>query len=384
MDVTFITTTAAKLNSIPIVDGQVIAISDESSYYYDMNNKRNRVSGTAFVSNLVGTGQENMLYVVSDPAGLYLYENGEYKSILPDAGIPDAPSDGKLYGRQDGEWAVVDIPDSNIPSLPTTHEDYNNVYQITRSTTDAPAWHRSLTVYVDNNIFSLNNLIATSFSNNYDTFTANIKFIGQFDLKGSPIQIGRNNGRGHIYQMILDFTDCTIYNSGSKCNLFDIQCTDNNEISSLIIKGLNMPISRGSRINTIFMAPESNTIHITFENCAFYDSPQAGVISTTSSMASTCPITFKDCEFCMDSDVATDCSIVGNSPYMSDSCTVKFINSSFKYRLDPNSKYRIFLNAAGITGASFICCNILKSIYDCQLPEVKAKIDESNTNSQLT
>lgn len=379
MDVTFITTTAAKLNSIPIVDGQVIAISDESSYYYDMSNKRNRVSGTAFVSNLVGTGQENMLYVVSDPAGLYLYENGEYKSILPDAGISDAPSDGKLYGRQDGEWAVVDIPDSNIPSLPTTREDYNNIYQITRSTTNAPAWHKSLTVYVDNNTVSLNNLLATSFSLN-NGFVANVKIIGQFDLKGSPIQVGRNNGRGHAYQMILDFTDCVISNSGSSCSLFDIQCTDNNELSSLIIKGLNMVPASGNTISNIFTAPEYNSMHITLEDCVFC---RKSIVNTTSSMVSTCPITFKDCEFCIDGSSTSD-AIVVNSPYMTGVCIVKFINTSFKSNLDSNSKYSIFLNTQGVTAASFICCNILKSIYDIQLADVKTKIDETNTNSQLT
>ena len=377
MDVTFITTTAAKLNSIPIVDGQVIAISDESSYYYDMSNKRNRVSGTAFVSNLVGTGQENMLYVVSDPAGLYLYENGEYKSILPDAGIPDAPSDGKLYGRQDGEWAVVDIPDSNIPSLPTTREDYNNMYQITRSTTNAPAWHKSLTVYVDNNTFSLNNLLATSLGLNV---VANVKIVGQFDLKGNPIQVGRNNGRGLGYQMILDFTDCEISNSGTSCSLFDIQATDNNELSSLIIKGLNMVPASSYTISNIFTAPEYNTMHITLEDCVFC---RKSIVNTTSSIVSTCPITFKDCEFCIDGSSTSD-AIVVNSPYMAGQCIVKFINTSFKSNLDSNSKYSIFLNTQGVTAASFICCNILKSIYDIQLTDVKTKIDETNTNSQLT
>lgn len=378
MDVTFITTTAAKLNSIPIVDGQVIAISDESSYYYDMNNKRNRVSGTAFVSNLVGTGQENMLYVVSDPAGLYLYENGEYKSILPDAGIPDAPSDGKLYGRQDGEWAVVDIPDSNIPSLPTTREDYNNIYQITRSTTNAPAWHKSLTVYVDNNTVSLNNLLATSFSLN-NGFVANVKIIGQFDLKGSPIQVGRNNGRGHAYQMILDFTDCVISNSGSSCSLFDIQCTDNNELSSLIIKGLNMVPASGNTISNVFMAPEKSSMHITFEHCVFC---RSFIVNTTSGIIYTCPITFKDCEFCIDQETTdSNYPIINSSPYTNSIIT--FINTSFKYNSLPSSQYLILNNAYMLSYVSFICCNILPSIYDAQQSDVQTKIDESKTNYQL-
>lgn len=375
MDVTFITTTAAKLNSIPIVDGQVIAISDESSYYYDMNNKRNRVSGTAFVSNLVGTGQENMLYVVSDPAGLYLYENGEYKSILPDAGIPDAPSDGKLYGRQDGEWAVVDIPDSNIPSLPTTRENYNNIYQITRSTTDAPAWHKSLTVYVDNNTFSLNNLIATSFNH----FNANVKFIGQFDLKGHPIQIGRNNGRGCMYQMTLDFTDCAISNSGSSCSLFDIQCTDNNEIGNLTIRGLSLVPASITNIPRVFKAPQSTTMNITLDHCSF---GRELIIDMNSNQTYTCPIVFTNCQFCIDvTNSMFDIPIISNSGL--DKCIVKFINTSFKFNLDDQSNYKIFLSSDGIEYSSFLSCTIIKSIYDLQSSQVRARIDQSNTNSQL-
>lgn len=45
MRVTFIATTYARLDSIPVVDGQVIAIVDRLGYYYDHNRTRYEVSG---------------------------------------------------------------------------------------------------------------------------------------------------------------------------------------------------------------------------------------------------------------------------------------------------------------------------------------------------
>lgn len=36
MDVKFVTTTSVKLETVPIVAGQIIALSDKPGYYYDM------------------------------------------------------------------------------------------------------------------------------------------------------------------------------------------------------------------------------------------------------------------------------------------------------------------------------------------------------------
>ena len=107
MDVKFITTTSTKLNTIPIVDGQVITTSDRNNFYYDMSSKRNKVGGIVFMQTISGTGEEGILYVISNPIGLYLWEDNQFKPLLPETGIADAPNDGKLYGRKNKTWEEV-------------------------------------------------------------------------------------------------------------------------------------------------------------------------------------------------------------------------------------------------------------------------------------
>lgn len=266
MDVTFITTTAAKLNSIPIVDGQVIAISDESSYYYDMNNKRNRVSGTAFVSNLVGTGQENMLYVVSDPAGLYLYENGEYKSILPDAGIPDAPSDGKLYGRQDGEWAVVNIPDPGIPDAPSDGTSYVRY--------DANWREVECDVYIDN-MPSIT--LATFFIRLLNKFWSlsyrkiKLNLIGNINIASSGgIAVQLHDRHDKVIEF--DFSRANIVLDSNRysysANIVSVSGNNNVENCTIIVSNLNMDGTDTTWSNNVFNLVSSNApITVRIKDC---------------------------------------------------------------------------------------------------------------------
>ena len=85
MDVVFTTTTSSRLDALPILNGQIIALSDRSGYYYDHANKRYQVGGIT-VSELppkLGqvSGSEGSLYVSLNPPGLYIFADGDFHSV---------------------------------------------------------------------------------------------------------------------------------------------------------------------------------------------------------------------------------------------------------------------------------------------------------------
>lgn len=54
VSVEFVTTTKAKLDSLQIKDGQLIALSDEDAMFYDMENTRHAVIGDGLYSVVEG------------------------------------------------------------------------------------------------------------------------------------------------------------------------------------------------------------------------------------------------------------------------------------------------------------------------------------------
>ena len=73
MKVQFTTTTKAKLGTIAITNGQIIALSDAVGYYYDMGNVRYPASSMTVTDELPVSGIEDMMYVLEDPAGASMY-----------------------------------------------------------------------------------------------------------------------------------------------------------------------------------------------------------------------------------------------------------------------------------------------------------------------
>ena len=71
----------------------------------------------------------------------YARQNGEWtpvESVEP--GIPDAPSDGNQYARQDGTWTVVEPGISDAPSDGKTYGRNNGAWTpVTEGITDAPS-----------------------------------------------------------------------------------------------------------------------------------------------------------------------------------------------------------------------------------------------------
>lgn len=81
----FITTTSAKLDTVNVVDGQVIALSDKHGLYYDMGSVRHNVSGNVIDSALPATGEADTLYAVysigGEDNGIYIWSGTGFVKI---------------------------------------------------------------------------------------------------------------------------------------------------------------------------------------------------------------------------------------------------------------------------------------------------------------
>lgn len=84
MDVKFTTVRKSNLNTVPVIDGQVIAIQDETGFYYDMNSVRRSVGGIRVVNELSGVGQPQQLVVVTkgSDSGVYIWDEANSSYVL--------------------------------------------------------------------------------------------------------------------------------------------------------------------------------------------------------------------------------------------------------------------------------------------------------------
>lgn len=135
----FITTTSDKLQSINVVNGQVIALSDRDAWFYDMGDTRHSVVGVTYsTSNLPETGNADTLYVLtdaSDNSGIYIYKGSSFVKIASlgetkefvgassdsngQAGLVPAPeqTDDTQVLTNDGNWTTVgNIISKNVAS----------------------------------------------------------------------------------------------------------------------------------------------------------------------------------------------------------------------------------------------------------------------------
>lgn len=120
MYVEFITTSSDNLRNVPVIDGQIIALSDKSGYYYDMGSTRHAVCAVEIVSKLPQSGQLNKLYVRNNPLGLFIWTGSKY------SGIESAPNDGYSYISKNGEWSRVPF----IYDCTNTRADTINIQNI--------------------------------------------------------------------------------------------------------------------------------------------------------------------------------------------------------------------------------------------------------------
>ena len=73
MQVKFVQTTRARLDSLAITNGQLIYLKDEDAAYYDLSDVRHSLLGVKFVTSLPASGLENVLYVVTNSSDKTAY-----------------------------------------------------------------------------------------------------------------------------------------------------------------------------------------------------------------------------------------------------------------------------------------------------------------------
>lgn len=121
----FLTTSSAKLSSIPIVDGQVIALADRNAWFYDMGGTRHPVGGNEYYDgSLPEVGSDDVLYILTDAgadSGLYIWVDDKFVKVTSSgdpfvgatsgekgsAGLVPGPAiaDRGKFLRGDGTWA---------------------------------------------------------------------------------------------------------------------------------------------------------------------------------------------------------------------------------------------------------------------------------------
>lgn len=84
MDVKFVTVRASNVNSVPVVDGQIVVLEDSNGFFYDMNSSRYEVSRIRVSSEVSGVGKDGEVLVVStgEDAGVYFWDDSESAYVL--------------------------------------------------------------------------------------------------------------------------------------------------------------------------------------------------------------------------------------------------------------------------------------------------------------
>jgi hypothetical protein len=100
--VKFVTAYASQLDSIPIINGQIIYLSDSSQIYFDMNNVRKPSSDIIEMPNEEAIKAIltplNKLYIAKDVGTLWKYLNTGWVCISGSNGISDITLNGSSRG----------------------------------------------------------------------------------------------------------------------------------------------------------------------------------------------------------------------------------------------------------------------------------------------
>lgn len=109
-EVIYIEVYSKDLDTVPIIDGQIIAFIDKTGFFYDMGDVRHQVVGAEVVNRLPSVGVSCLLYVLLKAteqyeSGLYIYDGSKYVPVIDSPAIEsDAPADNFRYTRRNNEW----------------------------------------------------------------------------------------------------------------------------------------------------------------------------------------------------------------------------------------------------------------------------------------
>lgn len=122
IDVKFTATTSEKLNAIPVINGQVLALADRAAAYYDLGKTRYQIGGFSYVSQPptlenVDDPVDGYLYICTNPGSLYFYLNENFFKI---AGGIDLTVDSKSKGN-----VVTSIDSDKNSAKLVVHKDFS-------------------------------------------------------------------------------------------------------------------------------------------------------------------------------------------------------------------------------------------------------------------
>ena len=113
MDVKFIAVPSNSLATVPVVNGQIIALTDVPGYFYDMSSTRMQISSVINVATLPVSGQSNTVYTVTTGdtnhgKGTYLWDATELEWV------PVSVNGVKGNAETDYRYGDVNITPANI------------------------------------------------------------------------------------------------------------------------------------------------------------------------------------------------------------------------------------------------------------------------------
>lgn len=84
MDVKFTTVKKSSLGTVPVIDGQIIALSDYTGFYYDLGSTRRSAGSIRIASSLSGKGNPGELLAVTsgNDQGLYVWDESSNSYML--------------------------------------------------------------------------------------------------------------------------------------------------------------------------------------------------------------------------------------------------------------------------------------------------------------
>jgi hypothetical protein len=136
--VIFTTTTKSKLATLPITNGQIIALSDAVGYYYDMGGVRYPASSTQVLDALPGNGIVDMLYIVNN--SVYTWDGTNYVKLISSVEIDDAnASTATAYSSAKTEELVSGIISDSSASTATAYSSSKTEEQIAALLDDSSA-----------------------------------------------------------------------------------------------------------------------------------------------------------------------------------------------------------------------------------------------------
>lgn len=138
MKVIFTTTTKSKLATLPITNGQIIALSDAVGYYYDMGGVRYPASSTQVLDALPGNGIVDMLYIVNN--SVYTWDGTNYVKLISSVEIDDAnASTATAYSSSKTEELISGIISDSSASTATAYSSSKTEEQIATLLDDSSA-----------------------------------------------------------------------------------------------------------------------------------------------------------------------------------------------------------------------------------------------------